>query len=211
MNTCLQIVIGSTRPGRKGGAVGAWFHDLAVRHDRFDVELIDLCDIDLPLLDEPRPAGRGPYTKTHTRQWSQIVSAGSAYVFVVPEYNHSYNAATKNALDFLSAEWRDKPVGFVGYGGSAGGARAVQALTPVVVALGMRPLARSVHIPLINRAVTAEGTLRADERLDTNALMLLDELRQHVTPLAEKGNRQNVVLEPSFGDRGRGTEQGTRA
>lgn len=208
---CLQIIIGSTRPGRMGGAVGAWFHDLAVRHDRFDVELIDLYDVSLPLLDEPRPAGRGPYTKTHTQQWSRTVSAGSAYVFVVPEYNHSYNAATKNALDFLTAEWRDKPIGFVGYGGSAGGARAVQALTPVVVALGMRPLARSVHIPLINRAVTGEGTLRTDDRLDTNALMLRDELRQHVPTLEEKGSQQDVVLESGFGDRGRGAEQGARA
>jgi NAD(P)H-dependent FMN reductase len=53
-------------------------------------------------------------------------------VFVVPEYNHSYNAATKNALDYLAKEWAGKPVAFVGYGGVAAGARAVQALLPVV-------------------------------------------------------------------------------
>jgi NAD(P)H-dependent FMN reductase len=200
----LQIIIGSTRPGRMGGAVGAWFHELAVRHERFDVELIDLFEIDLPLLDEPRPAGRGPYTKAHTRRWSQLVDAAAAYVFVVPEYNHSYNAATKNSLDFLNEEWRHKPVGFVGYGGSAGGARAVQALTPVVVALGMRPLARSVHIPLINRAVTADGTLRTDERRDNSARLLLDEMFRET-----KGSQENAVLEPSGGDRGRRAEQGT--
>jgi NAD(P)H-dependent FMN reductase len=58
-------------------------------------------------------------------------------VLVVPEYNHSYNAATKNALDLLGEEWRNKPAGFVGYGGIAAGAGAVQALTPMVAALGM--------------------------------------------------------------------------
>lgn len=198
----LQIIVGSTRPGRMGGAVGTWFHELAVRHDRFDVELINLFDVDLPLLDEPRPAGRGPYTETHTQQWSRTISAGSGYVFVVPEYNHGYNAATKNVLDFLNEEWRHKPVGFVGYGGSAGGVRAVQALTPVVVALGMRPLARSVHIPMINRAVTDDGTLRADERRDNSARLLLDELFPQM-----KGNDENVVLGPSRGDRGRRAEQ----
>jgi NAD(P)H-dependent FMN reductase len=175
----LRIIVGSTRPGRRGAAVGRWFHDLAVRHDRFDIELVDLLEIGLPLLDEPQPAGRGPYVRDHTRRWSQIVRAGQAYVFVVPEYNHSYNAATKNALDFLHEEWRHKPIAFVSYGGATGGVRAVQALTPVVVALGMRPLARAVHIPGINRAVTADDTLCSDERRDVGALTLLDELFQH--------------------------------
>jgi NAD(P)H-dependent FMN reductase len=174
----LQIIIGSTRPGRRGAVVGRWFHDLAVRHDRFDIELIDLLEVGLPLLDEPQPSGRGPYTRAHTQRWSQTISAGQAYVFVVPEYNHSYNAATKNALDFLNEEWRHKPIAFVSYGGTAAGARAVQALTPVVVSLGMKPLARAVHIPRINRAVTADSTLRTDDRLDTSALTLLDELVQ---------------------------------
>lgn len=180
----LQIIIGSTRPGRRGGAVGHWFHDLAVRHDRFGVELIDLLEIDLPLLDEPRPAGRGPYARAHTQRWSRTISAGQAYVFVVPEYNHGYNAATKNALDFLHEEWRNKPVGFVGYGGIAAGARAIQALLPVVVSLGMTPLPRAVHIPLINRAVTADGSLSTDDRLNTSALTLLDDLYQRRTDQA---------------------------
>jgi NAD(P)H-dependent FMN reductase len=168
----LQIIVGSTRPGRRGAAVGRWFHDLAVEYDRFDVELIDLVDVDLPLLDEPGPAGREP----HTRRWSRTISAGQAYVFVVPEYNHSFNAATKNALDFLDEEWRHKPVGFVGYGGVAAGARAIQALIPVVVALGMTPMPRAVHIPLINRAVPADGSFAGDDRLDRTATTLLDHL-----------------------------------
>jgi len=157
----LQIIIGSTRPGRRGAAVGRWFHDLAGRHGRFDVELVDLAEADLPLLDEPQPPGRGPYAQEHTRRWSRTVSAGQAYVFVVPEYNHSYNAATKNALDFLNEEWRHKPVGFVGYGGIAAGARAILALTPVVVALA------------------ADGSLTTDGRLDGSASTLLDDLFHH--------------------------------
>jgi NAD(P)H-dependent FMN reductase len=182
----LQIIIGSTRPGRRGAAVGRWFHDLAVRHGAFDVELIDLAEVNLPLLDEPVPASRGEYAREHTRRWSATISAGHAYVLVVPEYNHGYNAATKNALDFLDREWRHKPVGFVGYGGVAAGARAVQALVPVVVSLGMRPLPRSVHIPLINRAIAADGTLSTAPRLDASALALLDDLLFQVREYADR-------------------------
>ncbi|MFI9381882.1 NADPH-dependent FMN reductase [Kutzneria sp. NPDC052558] len=174
----LQIIVGSTRPGRRGSPVGRWFHDLAVRHDRFDVELIELAEVGLPLLDEPHPASSGQYVHEHTRRWSETIAAGDAYVFVVPEHNHSYNAATKNALDFLSAEWQRKPIGFVSYGAVSGGARATQALTPVVVALGLRPLSRAVHIPLVNRLVAEDGTLRADQRLTGGALTLLDDLVQ---------------------------------
>jgi NAD(P)H-dependent FMN reductase len=200
----LQIIIGSTRPGRRGPAVAQWFHDVAVRHDRFDIELIDLLDVGLPLLDEPE---RGPYIHAHSEQWSRTISAGDAYVFVVPEYNHSYNAATKNAIDYLTEEWRDKPVGFVGYGGSVGGARAIHALIPVVVSLDMRPLSRSVHIPQIGRAVTAEGALRTDGRLDNGALTLLDDLFNHVNPQWTERGRQNGVVEPGLRDRRRRAEQ----
>lgn len=214
----LQIIIGSTRPGRRGSAVGSWFYDLAVRHDRFGVELIDLAEVNLPLLDEPLQPGRGPYSQEHTRRWSRTISLGQAYVFVVPEYNHSYNAATKNALDFLAEEWRNKPVGFVGYGGIAAGARAVQALTPVVVALGMIPITRAVHIPLINRAMSAGGQFKSEDRLDAGATTMLDDLfhraaaNRHYQPQAdrheEKGIHDSVVIDPIVGHRGRGAEQG---
>jgi len=32
-------------------------------------------------------------------------------VFVAPEYNHGTSAALKNAIDYLYAEWNDKPPG----------------------------------------------------------------------------------------------------
>jgi NAD(P)H-dependent FMN reductase len=179
----LQIIIGSTRPGRRGPAIATWFHALALAHPGFDAELVDLAQVGLPLLDEPRPPQRGRYEHQHTRRWSRIVSAADAYVFVVPEYNHSYNAATKNALDYLAREWAGKPVAFVGYGGVAAGARAVQALLPVVTALGMVPLAGSVHIPFVRLAFTRDEQFQAAPGLDENATGVLDELLRLTTAL----------------------------
>jgi len=132
-----------------------------------------------PSIAKSNPKARLTDAPTWSSSTCRTVSAGQAYVFVVPEYNHSYNAATKNALDFLNEEWRHKPVGFVGYGGIAAGARAILALTPVVVALGMTPLSRAVHIPLINRALAADGSLTTDGRLDGSASTLLDDLFHH--------------------------------
>lgn len=180
----LQIIIGSTRPGRRGHAVGTWFHDLTVRHEGFGIEFVDLAEVGLPLLDEPRPPQRGQYDHDHTRRWSETVRAADAYVFVVPEYNHSYNAATKNALDFLAKEWAGKPVAFVAYGGVSGGARAVTALIPVVSALKMVPLSHSVHIPSIRTAMTAGGTFESSPGLDADASAMLDELRRLTVTLS---------------------------
>jgi NAD(P)H-dependent FMN reductase len=181
----LQIIIGSTRPGRAGGAVGSWFHDIAVKHDAFTVELVDLATVDLPLLDEPQHPRLGRYVHDHTKRWSETISAGDAFVFVVPEYNRGYNAATKNALDYLCREWQRKPVGFVGYGAAAGGARSVQGLIPVVAVLGMIPAARSVNIPLVNRLIT-EGEFMSNPRLDDSAGEMLDELSSWAADLGTK-------------------------
>jgi len=97
-------------------------------------------------------------------------------VFVVPEYNHGYNAATKNALDYLHREWRDKPVGFVSYGGIAAGTRAVEGLIQVVTTLGMVPVSKAVNIPLIQRLVDADNVFKPNDRTEESAVALLDEL-----------------------------------
>jgi NAD(P)H-dependent FMN reductase len=179
----LKIIIGSTRPGRAGGPVAEWFHELAVRHAGFDADLVDLAEVGLPLLDEPENPRHGRYAREHTKRWSQIVAAGDAYVFVVPEYNHGYNAATKNALDYLHDEWRNKPVGFVSYGAIAAGTRAVAMLIQVVTSLGMIPAVTSVSIPLIGRMITPEGTFTANRILEDSGMAMLDELARWTADL----------------------------
>jgi NAD(P)H-dependent FMN reductase len=56
------------------------------------------------------------------------IDAADAFVVVTPEYNHSYPASLKHAIDMAYGEWNAKPVAFVSYGGISGGLRAVEAL-----------------------------------------------------------------------------------
>ncbi|MEU8235667.1 NAD(P)H-dependent oxidoreductase [Actinoplanes sp. NPDC048967] len=127
----LAVIIGSTRPGRNGEAVGRWVHDIAAKRGDAEVGLVDLKDYNLPHLDEPMPAQMQQYVNPHTKAWSQAVASYDAFVFVTPEYNRSTSGALKNAIDFLYAEWANKSAGFVGYG-VAGGARAVEHLRGVM-------------------------------------------------------------------------------
>src|SRR5947209_7654159 len=120
----LEIIIASTRPGRVGLPVAQWFYQRAVAHGGFEVELVDLAEINLPFMDEPKHPRLRQYVHQHTRDWSAKVDSADAFVFVTPEYNFSFNAVLKNALDYLHWEWQYKPAGFVSYGGVSAGTRA---------------------------------------------------------------------------------------
>ena len=172
----LQIVIASTRPGRVGLPVGQWFAAAAREHAGFEVEVVDLTEVGLPLLDEPNHPRLGQYEHQHTRDWSATVSRADAFVFVMPEYNHGFNAALKNAIDFLYREWAHKPVGFVSYGGIAAGTRAVQLLKPVLTAVQLTPALAAVNIPFVAQFVDDEGRFTPNEQIAGGVAPLLDEL-----------------------------------
>ena len=178
----LQIIVGSTRPGRVGLPVAVWLHDRAAEHGGFDVELVDLAVVNLPIFDEPHHPRLRHYVHPHTKDWSTTIERGDAYVFVLPEYNYSFNAATKNALDYLHQEWQYKPVGFVSYGGLAGGTRAVQAIKQVVTTLKMVPIVESVNVPFVAQFIDdkrADGArFVPNETIEDAATAMLDELEK---------------------------------
>jgi NAD(P)H-dependent FMN reductase len=101
--------------------------------------LLDLAVVDLPFLDEPLMAALQQYEHEHTRAWSRTVSSFDGFFFVFPQYNWGYPAPLKNALDFLYAEWREKPVSFLTYG-TRGGSQAAEQFSRVLLGLEMREL-----------------------------------------------------------------------
>ncbi|WP_018333717.1 NADPH-dependent FMN reductase [Actinomycetospora chiangmaiensis] len=161
----LQIIVASTRPGRVGEPIARWFADYARAYEGFEVEIVDLAEVDLPMFAEPEHPRFGRYTLDSTKAFSAIIARADAFVFVTPEYNHSFNAALKNALDHLNREWAGKPATIVSYGGVAAGARAAEALWPVLVGLNMVPVPAAVPIPFAMKNVSGEG----DERVFTPA------------------------------------------
>ncbi|MCW8378720.1 NADPH-dependent FMN reductase [Streptomyces justiciae] len=173
----LGIVIASTRPGRVGPAIAQWFEKEAREQGGFDeIDLIDLAEVALPFMNEPNHPRLGNYTYQHTLDWSARVAGVDAFVFVMPEYNHGFNAELKNAIDYLHAEWQHKPVGFVSYGGPAAGTRAVQMLKPVLSALKMTPLPEAVNIPFFFKFLDTDKGFVPDEFLTNSAVVMLGEL-----------------------------------
>ncbi|MFB6677080.1 NADPH-dependent FMN reductase [Streptomyces sp. NPDC057684] len=134
----LVIIVGSVRDGRFGPVVASWVVEQADIHGGFDVEVVDLAEIDIPLAlpaaspkfagdDYPRPAGMSALTSA--------LENADAFIVVTPEYNHSYPASLKAAIDWHFTQWTAKPVAFVSYGGAAGGRHAVLHLENVLTEL----------------------------------------------------------------------------
>lgn len=172
----LKVILASTRPERKGPLVADWFMEILDENDKFESELLDLKEIDLPFLDEPEHPQKQQYQHAYTKKWSEKIDEADAYVFVTCEYNYGLPATLKNALDFLYQEWTYKPAAFVSYGGVAGGARAVQMLKQVVTTQKMMPIFEGVQIPFFAKHINENGVFEGLEVQEQAAQAMLKEL-----------------------------------
>ena len=180
----LYVITVSTRPGRAGVPLSTWILERAVAHGAFDVELVDLKEENLPMFDEPRHPRLRQYEHEHTKRWSAKISAADAFVFVTPEYNHGTPPSLINALIYLVQEWAHKPVGFVSYGGPAGGSRAVQMVKPMMAALKLVVLLESVMAPMFTHSIDEKGVFKPSELQESGAQMMLDALLKWTNALA---------------------------
>jgi NAD(P)H-dependent FMN reductase len=155
----LQIIIGSTRPGRAADLVAPWVIETAKAHGDFEVETLDLRDWPLPMFQETLETvgdfNDPTYSDPIVRSWNQKVKEADAYLVITPEYNHAVPGVLKNAIDniFVSFACRQKPVVAVGYsGGIAGGVRAIENLATIAIEAEMVPLRTAVVIPQVTEA-----------------------------------------------------------
>ncbi|MFT3803964.1 MAG: NAD(P)H-dependent oxidoreductase [Burkholderiaceae bacterium] len=179
----LHIIIASTRPGRVGPTIAKWFHQAAVAHAGFDVELVDLAAFDLPVYDEPNHPRLQKYEHEHTKRWSASVRAADAFVFVIPEYNFNAPPALINALNYVYAEWNYKPASFVSYGFVSGGLRSVESVKPLLTTLKVVPLVEQVVVPVFPQHVK-DGEFVPSELHGQSATQALDELLRWSTALS---------------------------
>lgn len=156
-----MIIWGSSRTGRKGGVVAQWVKHQAEADGRFEVDFVDLKEVALPFFDEPLSPSeiKSPdgYTHPAGRQWAKRVGKADGFILVTPEYNRGTSAVLKNALDWVGSQWRDKPVGLIGYGGIIGGAFSISHLRHNTVHLGLVQLPAAIHFPNFSKAFDDKG------------------------------------------------------
>ncbi|HEY7814901.1 MAG TPA: NAD(P)H-dependent oxidoreductase, partial [Nakamurella sp.] len=171
----LKVIIASTRPGRIGEPIGHWVAAAAAAAEVFDrVEILDLAEIDLPLMNEPHHPRLRAYVHDHTKRWSRAIDEADAFLMVAPEYNFAITAPMKNALDYLSAEWAFKPVGMVSYGGASGGMRAAEMIKQVLVTLRMVPVSPALALHFAGKQVVDGEFIPTDANADTLSAMVTE-------------------------------------
>lgn len=149
MSIRIAIILGSTRPGRRGDQIASWVLSAATAHGGAEYALVDLAEHDLPNLDEPGNPSQQNYTQPKTRAWSRVIDGFDGYVFVVPEYNHSFPGALKNAIDYLYREWNNKAAGIVSYGGRVAGVRAAESLRLVLAELQLATVREQTAVAIL--------------------------------------------------------------
>lgn len=170
----LTIIVASVRDGRKGRAVADWFIELAEKRGDFEIKVADLKEIDLPMMTEPNHPSQKNYTQDKTWVWSRFIESSDAFVFVMPEYNHSVNAPLANAIDYLFQEWQHKPAGIVSYGGVSGGNRAAQGLRTRLAAISIVDLPQTVSLASFSEKINEDGVFEPGESAAKSANGMLD-------------------------------------
>ncbi|MGH8903738.1 MAG: NADPH-dependent FMN reductase [Egibacteraceae bacterium] len=165
----LAVIVGSTRQGRFGGVVAAWFVAQARQRDEWALDVIDLAEVELPMV---YPRWPGPAVQAFVER----IDRADAFAVVTPEYNHGYPASLKQAIDLSHDRWRAKPVGFVSYGGMAGGLRAVEQLRQVFAELHAVTVRDTVSFHRAHERFDESGEPRDPAGCNVAAKTMLDQL-----------------------------------
>ena len=180
----LVVIIGSVREGRFGPVVAEWVADRARDHGAFDVAVVDLADSEIPLAlpaQSPKSAGAAYPRPAGMAELTARLDAADAFVIVTPEYNHSYPASLKAAIDWHFTQWTAKPVAFVSYGGAAGGRHAVLHLESVFTELHAVTIRDGLAFP--NYFVSFEDGRPRDPQTTEYAKAMLEQLAWWATAL----------------------------
>lgn len=142
------VLVSSVRQQRLGHLIADWTATQASRTNQ--VDLIDLADVELPNDALLAPGGGQPTALT------KLLGAADAFIVVTPEYNASFPAALKRAIDWHYAEWQFKAALIVSYG-VQGGWRAEAQLRTVLAELSVVATRRSLGIRAPWESTTADG------------------------------------------------------
>lgn len=191
----LAVLIGSVRKGRFGPVVAKWFAEQAEQHARFTVDVVDLADTTLPLELPPVPPAVQPVMERPAgmAELTRRLDAADAVVVVTPDYNRSFPASLKAAVDWHYTEWQAKAIGFVGYSGASGGLLAIEQLRQVFNELHAHTVRDYVSFPRYYELFAPDGTLREPAGPNGAAKVLLDQLEWWASALNEARRARPLV------------------
>jgi len=144
--------------------------------------IADLQEINLPFFDAPYSPANPAFEPTNdaARQWTQLVDGADGVIFVTPEYNHTLTPLQINAIDWIGKEWKDKPVGLVGYGFTSGAGQA-HAAAREALSVNLKAKVGDVQTNLfITKELSPDGTIIDADRVRAKIAATVSELLSNV-------------------------------
>jgi len=155
-----------------------WIAGEAEKTGQFEVELLDLGEVNLPMMNEPEHPSLQKYRFDYTKSWSAKIAEADAFIFVTAEYNHGMPAPLKNAIDYLVKEWGNKPAGILSYGGVSAGTRASNALKIILSGLRVVVVPEAVNLPMFTQFISEDKGFVPNEAAVKAAGAMLRELHR---------------------------------
>ena len=180
----IALIVSSVRSTRLADPLVAWLRTRLEPVGWLEVDVIDLVGVDLP--PEKLVPGEGSPI-------SDRLEAADGFLVLTPEYNHSFPASLKNAIDWHFDEWAYKPVAFVAYGAGSGGIRAVEQLRLIFPELRATTVRNAVLLAAPWTQLTEDGEFDPGDDAVAALTATLDELRWWATALREGRARALVA------------------
>ncbi len=169
MSKKIGIIVGSLR---KGSFTRSIANELKAQlPEGYEGKFLEIAQ--LPLFDQDYEA-EGATPESYA-QFRKEVEACDAFIFATPEYNRSFPAAIKNALDvasrpYGSSKWNGKPAAVVSVSpGAIGGFGANHHLRQVLTFLNVQPVQQpEAYIGSVMNLLDESGRVKNE---DTRALL----------------------------------------
>jgi len=178
MQPKILVFAGSKRAGSYHRKLAAAAHS-ALNDAGADATLADLRDYPMPIYDGDLEAEQG--LPGPAKAFKELVRRHDALVIASPEYNGSFPALLKNAIDWASrpepgepplAAFRGKTAALLSASpGPGGGQRGLRHLRELLEMIGVRVIPAQVAIPRVAAAFDPQGKLARPE--DAEALRRL--------------------------------------
>lgn len=163
----IVIISSSIRPDRNSHRVALYLENYLVANHLAEAEILDLQKCNFPLFDEPLKYQTNP--SFQALQFAGKIKEAEGIIIVTPEYNGSFPASLKNAIDLLYEEWRHKPIAIATVSaGSFGGTQALVALQFVLWKMKAWTITESFHVSNIANTYNELGVPK--NRMEANEL-----------------------------------------
>lgn len=168
MSKTVHLILASTRQNRIGEEISQWIKRQVENKSSLKLEIIDLAQENLPFFNAPVSPAYAADDSPHAIYWAKKIADTERIIFLTPEYNRSIPASLKNAIDYLVAEWKNKPMSVVSYGYVDGGQSATKHLLDITAWLKMKQVGEPLNIPLTQDLFKPDGSGLKDIDTDFN-------------------------------------------